>query len=63
MDAALVIYISLTGTAVPWPHKIALYPTLAKCQAAAAAEVEKARRQYVVTQHACFQLPVTPKRR
>lgn len=61
MGAALVVYIALVGSAVPWPHKVAIYPTVAKCQAEASAELAKVRRQYVVAQFACIKLPMTPK--
>lgn len=62
MGAALVIYIALAGTTVPWLHRVVSYPSLAQCQKAAPAEIAKVRRQYVVAQSACLKLPVTPKR-
>lgn len=61
MGAVLVIYIALTGTTVPWPHRVVSYPTLLKCQQSALAEVTKVRRQYIVSQYACLALPVKPR--
>lgn len=50
---ALVIYIAIAGSNVPWLHKIAWYPSEAACNAALAQEVALANTKFVVHTAGC----------
>lgn len=50
---ALVIYIAIAGSNVPWLHKIAWYPSPEACAAALSQEVALANTKFVVAQAGC----------
>lgn len=45
---ALIIYITIAGSSVPWPYKVVSYPNLQACQAALPWELAQARAKYIV---------------